>query len=253
MSKSERIFLDGGKLTGDNGSRVNPEFSFTSEQDLDNHLWLDPEAATKDLRFLLDEHRGKMTPILSRLALKGITLPLFKREFYGGTAPSEVEEEIHAIPEQNSQLLDAYLDRIGDADINQKILKQAIDDATAIQLVSRSDDIVLLPAGPEKDHDSSPTRFTVLRRERLGRALLFVASVPPVAHLHTPKLNEPRIQIRPADLLTKGANRYDLAEALIAEQRDGVISTEDYDLIEKAEAHILHKINHHLDTIRPKS
>ncbi|MDB5179984.1 MAG: hypothetical protein JWN12_616 [Candidatus Saccharibacteria bacterium] len=255
MTGSGRIFLDGGRPKDHNGLGVDLGLSFTSEQDLDHNLWFDPEAAGKNVKFLLKVHQGEMSPTLSRLALKGIALPLFKREFYGDATPVEIEEEIHEIPERNSQLLDAYMDRVGDADIDQTILDQAIDDATALQLVSRSlrsrsaDNTILLPTGLEKDHISQPTSFTVLRRQSLGRAPLFVSGVRAAAHINTPEANAHRIQIRPADLLSGGANRYDLAEALIAEQRDAVVSTEDHDLVENAEAHIRGKITRHFDAI----
>jgi hypothetical protein len=243
-----------------NGSSIDLGLSFTSEQDLDHNLWINPEEAAENLTFLLKEHQGEMSPTLSRLALKGVTLPLFVREFYGEATPPETEEAIRSIPKRNSRLLDAYMNRLGDTDIDQLMLKQAIDDATVVQLVSHSlhseafEDIILLPAGPEEDHISRPTSFTVLRRKSLGRALLFVSSIRPVAHIHTPEANEHRIHIRPVDLLSGGANRYDLAEALIAEQdNDAIISTEEYDLIERAETHILNKINRHFDAIQPQS
>jgi hypothetical protein len=259
MSNAERVFLEQGGPITDTGSKHDFGLTFTSERDLDQNLWLDPEEAGKDLLFLLKVHKGEMTPALSRLALKGIALPLFMREFYGETMPINIAREVTEVPQRNSRLLDAYLDRIGEDHIDQTMLKQAIDDATVLQLVSRSlrseaeDDIIMLPAGPIEDHADKPTTFTVLRRQNLGRALLFISSVRPAAYIETPQANQHRIQIRPTDLLIDGANRYDLAEGLIAEQKDVTVSVEDRELIEHAESHLKNKIAQHFDRIQPQS
>lgn len=258
MSNAERVFLESGRPISETGSKRDFGLSFTSEHDLDQHLWLDPEEARDDLRFLLKVHQGEMSPALSRLALKAVALPLFKREFYSETTPADILQEVSEVPRQNSRLLDAYLDRVGEDDIDQTMLKQAIDDATVLQLVSRSlhgeaeDDIIMLPAGPVEDHVDKPTTFTVLRRQSLGRALLFISSVRPASYIHTPQSNPHRIQIRPNDLLIDDANRFDLAESLIAEQKDTSVSDEDRELIEHAASHVKSKIVQHFDRIQPQ-
>lgn len=255
MSNVGRIFLEGGTPYDHSGSRVNLGLSFTSEKDLDEKLWLDPEAAPKDLEFLLKVHRNETTPALSRLALKAITFPLFVREFYGTDTPPEITEAIRGIPKRNSRLLDAYLDRVNDDSIDQAVLKQAIDDATVLQLVTRSlatespEDTVLLPLGPEEDYLSAPTTFTVLRRQNLGRALLFVSNVRPNAHKQTPQAKPHRIQIRPADLLIDDATRFDLAETLIAEQGTDDLSIEEQEFVEYAAAQVNSAIAAHFEHI----
>jgi hypothetical protein len=261
MSNVGRIFLDGGTPIDHNGSGIDlgSSFTFKNEQDLDKKLWLNPDEAGTDLKYLLKVHQGEMSPALSRLALKAVTLPLFVREFYHEETTTETLADVHAIPQRNARLLDAYMDRIGESHIDQAMLKQAIDDVTVLQLVTRSltteapDDIILLPAGPQEDHIDKPTSFTVLRRQSLGRALLFVSSVRPAAHLKTPELNAHRIHIHPRNLLSYGANRFDLAEALIAEQKGKAISTEDQDLVSSAEAYVKDKIVQHFDAKQPRS
>lgn len=256
MSNADRIFLEGGRAQDQNGSGVRLELSFRSEKDLDDKLWHEPDYAIDDLRYLLKEHQGELTPTLSRLALKAIALPLFIREFYGDMTPPETEEHIRTLPRRGAALLDAYMARVGDESINQAMLKQAIDDASVLQLISRSlhanktDDIVLLPVGPTENHVDRPTSFTVLRRKQLGRALLFASSVRLPSYIHTPELNPHRIQIRPVDLLQGEATRYDLADALVAEQQ-GVANLEDLDLIAAADVHITNTINRHFDRIQP--
>ncbi|RWZ78642.1 MAG: hypothetical protein EOT05_02735 [Candidatus Microsaccharimonas sossegonensis] len=261
MSSAERLFLDSGRPISESGSRRDFGLSFTSESDLDHHLWLDPEVAEDDLRFLLKVHQGDMSPALSRLALKAVALPLFKREFYGDDTPIQVIRAVRDIPQQNSRLLNAYMDRVDDDQIDQTMLRQAIDDTTVLQLVSRSfksntkDDIVLLPAGPEEDYVDKPTTFTVLRRRSLGRALLFVSNARPVAYIHTPQSRAHRIQIRPDDLLIDGANRFDLAEALITDQRgdvDDSMLPDERDLLRHATGHVTDKITTHFDRIQPR-
>jgi len=251
MSSSERFFIEDSATLG--GS-----LTFTTEHDLDQQLWLAPNEAAENLKFLLKVHQGEMSPALSRLALKAVTLPLFIREYDGDETSEDTREAIRTIPERNSQLLDAYLDRVGDPDIDQGMLKQAIDDATVLQLASHLskaeayDDTILLPNGPEEDHVDKPTTFTVLRRQQLGRALLYVSTIRPAAYIHTPQTTGHRIRIRPSDLLTDDASRFDLAEALIAEQ-DENISKEDYELVERAAAHIDTAITNHFDRIQPQS
>jgi hypothetical protein len=254
MNSIGRIFLEQGVPKDHNGSRVHLGLTFTTEEDLDRHLWLDPEIADEDFRYLLKVHQHEMTPALSRIALKAIAWPLFIREYYGEQVPDELSQAIQTIPERSSRLLDAYMDRVGDPDVDQIMLKQAIDDTSTMHIVNlplrtpETNDIILLPAGPEEDHIGRPTSFTVLRREKLGRALLFVSSVRPTAHINTPQANEHRIHIRPNDLLINGASRYDLAEAIIAEQRND-IEPEDRELIMSAQAHIHTEINNHFNRI----
>lgn len=258
MSTADRISLQEGRFQNDNGTRVDLGLTFTSEQDLDQNLWINPDAAYKDLNYLLKVHQGELTPALSRIALKAVSLPLFVREFYGEATPIEDEREVQEIPQRNSRLLDAYMNLLGNEDVDRAMLLQAIDDATILQLVSRSltsketDDIIALPAGPEQDHQDRPTTFTVLRRKSLGRALLYISSTRPSTYIDTPEANKHRIHIKPADLLTNGASRFNLAEALIAEQQNDT-EPEDFDLIDAASAHVMSKITTHFDAIQPQS
>lgn len=259
MSTAQRISLESGSFKNDNGSGVSLGLTFTSEQDLDKNLWLDPEAAGKDLRYLLKVHQGEITPAFSRIALKGIAHPLFMREFYGEETSADIIENIRTIPHRNSQLLDAYLDRVGNENVDQTMLKQAIDDTTILQLVSRSltspetEDVILLPIGPQEDSENLSASFTVLRRKSLGRALLFVSGVRPTAYIHTPQANPHRIHIRPADLVSNEATRFDLAEALIAEQLYDAINPDEVEMIKYAETHVHDAITRHFDRIQPQA
>ena len=258
MNDSGSIFLKQGGPKDHNDSRLNLGLTFSTEKDLDHNLWFDPEIADKNLQYLLKVNQHELTPAFIRIALKALAWPLFIREYYGQQVPDELLEAVQTIPERSSRLLDAYMDRVRDPDVDQIMLKQAIDDTSTMHIVSISlrasetNDIILLPAGPEEDHIGRPTSFTVLRSQNLGRALLFVSNVRPIAHIATPQAKEHRIHIHPNDLLINGANRYDLAEALIAEQRDD-LKPEDHELIVSARAHIHNKITDHFDHITPHS
>lgn len=245
MNDIERIFLEKGTTRNHNGDPTRLGISFTTEENLNDALWLHPDDAAKDLRFLLKVHGGEMTPSLHRLALKAVTIPLFQREFHGDDTPLSVETSVRAVPEQTSRLLDAYMDRVGDDQIDQNILDQAIDDTTVLHLVSRSlrspetDDVILLPAGPETDQTALPTTFTLLRRKTIGRGLLHVSDVRQPLHMrHTPQAQPYRIQIHPSAMRTAAETRYDLAEALIAEQQAEILTTEEYDMIETADTYV---------------
>jgi hypothetical protein len=258
MNNSGRIFLEQGAPKDHNGSRVNLGLTFTTEKDLDHNLWFDPEIADKNLEYLLKVHQHELTPAFIRIALKAVAWPLFIREYHGQQVSDELTKAVQTIPERSSRLLDAYMDRVRDPDVDQILLKQAIDDTSTMHIVSLSlrapetNDSILLPAGPEEDHIGHPTSFTVLRSQNLGRALLFVSNVRPIAHMATPQAKEHRIHIHPGDLLINGATRYDLAEALIAEQQDD-LEPEDHGLIVSARAHIHSKIANHFDRITPHS
>jgi hypothetical protein len=231
MNSIGRIFLEQGGPKDHNGSRVHLGLTFTSEEDLDHDLLCDPAIAEKNLHYLLKVHKDEMTPSLARIALKAIAWPLFMRE---------------------------YMDRVADPGIDQSMLSQAIDLTTAMHIVSRSlrtpdtNDIVMLPAISEDGHKGRSASFTVLRPQSLGRALLFVSNNRPRAYIHTPQAKDHHIRIHPQDLLSESATRYDLAEALIAEQRHD-LEPEDTGLIAQADAHIHNKITAHFETIDPRS
>ena len=232
--------------------------TFTSESDLDDALWFDPENAGKDLHYLLKVHAGEMSPALSRLALKAVTLPLFIREFQGEDTTLEIEDDVQHIALRNSILLDAYMERVNDDEIDQNMLNQAINDATVLQLIARSfrskesDDTILLPIGPDTDYIAEQISFTVLRRKSLGRAVLHVSNSRPIAYMHTPQMQPHRILIRPDDIVGTGSI-HDLAEALISEQSIEPMAGEDHDLISAAAAHVHTKIAQHFDRIQPQS
>ena len=254
-----QIFLEKGGPKDHKGSKVDLGLTFTTEEDLDHNLWFDPEMAAKDLKYLLKVHQNEVTPAFARIALKAIAWPLFIREYYANEVlDNELSQVIQTIPERSSRLLDAYLDRVGDPNVNQKMLNQAIDDTSTMHIVNlpfrapETNDSILLPVGVGENHIGRPTSFTVLRREKLGRALLFVSNVRPTAHINNPQVNVPRINIRPSDLLINGANQYDLAEALIAEQQNNV-GPGDIELIESAQTHVHTMINRHFDRITPHS
>jgi hypothetical protein len=258
MNSIGRIFLEQGGPKDHNGSRVHLGLTFTSEEDLDHDLLCDPAIAEKNLHYLLKVHKDEMTPSLARIALKAIAWPLFMREFYGEDAPDELAKMVQNIPEHTGRLLDAYMDRVADPGIDQSMLSQAIDLTTAMHIVSRSlrtpdtNDIVMLPAISEDGHKGRSASFTVLRPQSLGRALLFVSNNRPRAYIHTPQAKDHHIRIHPQDLLSESATRYDLAEALIAEQRHD-LEPEDTGLIAQADAHIHNKITAHFETIDPRS
>ena len=256
MTHSDHFFLEKGNVKNAQGSIVDLGLSFASEKDLDDKLWLDPNQAEKDIRFLLKVHGGEITPTLSRLALKAIALPLFIREFEGKDVTKATESDVQAVALNGGALLDAYMDRVGDDSIDQVELEQAIDNLTVMQLVNRSyrsnedDNTVLLPIGPESDAPS--TSFTVLRRKSLGRAMLYVSNTRPVAYMSTPQTAQHRVLIRPDTITGSDNTMHDLAEALIAEQKIEPVTGEEQDLIASAAAHVHGQITSHFDAIQAR-
>jgi|GEM_PF-2695381 len=223
MRDDRRIFLTNG-FTNEAGSSVPHGISFPTEEKLDEALWLDPEQAKEPLRYLLKAESGQLTPALSRIALKALTLPLFTREFQGDDVTAETQEAVNGIASQNGILLSTYLRYLGDEDIDQTVLHQAINEATILQLVARSfrsaaeDNIVLLPIAHEEYSNSPKIDFTLLRRKELGRAHLIVSEQTDAFYRKDINVNPYRIRIKPSEITPPEETYIDLAEALVAEQ-----------------------------------
>ncbi|MBC7564784.1 hypothetical protein H7100_00925 [Candidatus Saccharibacteria bacterium] len=258
MSHDERLFLSGGEAKNENGSSINLGSFLPSEKKLDVKLWHDPEHATDDLHYLLRNNKGEVTPLLSRLALKGISYPLFVREFQGEETGDETNYEIENMALRSAVLLHSYLELIDEPDVDQPALNQAINDATISHLVSRTfsssdpdlDDIILLPTTQSEQYASHPTTFSVLRRKSLGRASLVVADI---VHNQRPIPELPEtIYIRPAELTGPKANMLRLAKVLVAEQQLEPVESTHESLIEHATAHLYSKIYSHFDALETK-
>jgi len=260
MSADNRVFLHSGGFIDTEGSSATLGLTFTSEKDLDELLWFNPEEAPQSVRYLLKAHGGEMTPTLSRLALKAVALPLFEREFQGEEVTETVSRKVNNVAFHNSILLDAYLDRVGDESIDQSVLDQAITDSVILQLVSRSlrsktlDDIIALPIGPDRYDQLATTNFTVLRRKSLGRAHLVATDAPSTVYRQDPNVNQHRIVVSPTKLTGSDHSMHDLAEALISEQQiDEEITGDEYDLINTSAARLYTQIHAHFDAIQPRS
>jgi hypothetical protein len=254
MSAENQIFLDGNGFKDETGSAIlNFGLHFPTEKEADDALWFNPEEASKPLLYLLREKSGELTPALSRIALKSLTIPLFIREFKGPDVTDEIQESVNGIAFQNSVLLDAYLDRLSDESVDQTMLHQAINDSVVLQLVTRSfrsaekDDIVLLPVSDEKYYKSPKINFTVLRRKKLGRAHLIVSEQTDAFYRQDVEGNQHRTRIKPSQLTGPDSTMVSLAEALIAEQQLDIINRNDFDLISAAAGKLFTLINTHFD------
>jgi len=234
MSNNRRLFLTDG-FTDEAGSSVSHGIIFPTEEKLDETLWLDPEQAEERLRYLLKVEGGQLTPALSRIALKALTLPLFTREFQGSDVTLETEEAVNGIASENGTLLNTYLRYINDEDVDQTVLHQAINEATILQLVARSflstaeDNIVLLPIAHEEYFNSPKIDFTLLRRKELGRAHLIVSEQIDAFYRKDVNVNPYRIRIKPSEIALPEETFIDLAEALVAEQHPEHIAPVDGD------------------------
>ena len=260
MSTREQIFLEGNNLFSTAGPRDSLGLRFASEKELDTELWMNPEEAPRSLDYLLNLNRGGLSPIMSRLVLKSIALPLFQREFEGNDVTEKTEAAVQDMSYQGSQLLDRYLDLLGDESINQTMLSHAINDATTLQLVSRSfrstkqDNIILLPIGHQMYNQLPHIEFTTLRRQTLGRANLTVVEDVPSLYSQHLSAQQQRILIKPADITGPDVTMSDIAEILVAEQRrDEIISGEERDAVSAAAGRLFTRINDHFDHIQPHS
>lgn len=258
MSQGERIFLNGGKTEYESGSSINLESFLPNEKKLDEKLWHDPEAAGKDIKYLLETKGGYMTPQLSRLALKGISLSLFVREAKGGEVNEDTEEDIQHIALRSAIVLQNYLRILDDPehypDVDQRILNQAINETVLVGLTARTfgsldpdlDDVIVLPTTPLKEYPNEPTQFTVLLRKSLGRAKLIIATIDKAQQ---PGLNDPdMIYIRPSELTGPKLNMQRLARTLVAEQQLELLSKISTDLLAHATSQLYSKIYGHFDT-----
>lgn len=253
MSHSERLFLEGGNAKYESGSSISLESLLPNEKKLDEKLWHTPEDAASDITYLLKQTGGEMTPQLSRLALKAISLPLFKREAEGEDLKEDTPEAIETIALRNAVLLQSYLELVDDPDVDQRILTQAINDAVIVQLTSRTlgsinpdlDDVILLPSSGAPQYNGEPTVFTVLRRKSLGRAQLIATAVP--HHLQHLTQSD-TMYIRPGELTGPKHNIQRLARALVAEQQLEPMSKISDDLVTYATSQLYSKIYDHFDT-----
>jgi hypothetical protein len=220
---------------------------------LDKKLWHTPQDTSYDFKFLLEKHGGKITPTLSRLALKAMSRPLFTREAEGDERTEQNDEAVAYIAMRNAVLLEAYLELVNDKDVEQVALNQAIDDSVIVGLMSRTlgsrdpdlDDIILLPAGPSTQYAVQPTEFTVLRRKSLGRAKLVVATIN---HQERPlPFDKDMITIRPSELTGPKANMQRLAKVLIDEQQLTIIEPVHEMLLADATSYLDNKIYTHFD------
>lgn len=259
MSHDERLFLSGGEAMNENGSSFNLGSFLPNEKKLDVKLWHDPEHAIDDLHYLLRSNKGEVTPQLSRLALKGMSYPLFVREFKGEDTSDETNQEIKDMALRSAVLLQSYLELVDEKNVDQSSLQQAINDTTISQLVSRTfgssnpdlDDIILLPTTQSEQYVSHPTLFSVLRRKSLGRASLVVADI---VHNQRPIPELPdTIYIRPAELTGPKSNMQRLAKVLVAEQQLEPLDQSHETLIGQATAHLYNKIYSHFDSYDTKN
>jgi len=248
----ERLLLE-GMLLGNNGTKQAFAPSFITEKDLDHSLWFNPEAAPKQIESLLKQLKGELSPALCRIALKGLALPLYFDEFYGHDTTDAILDDIATIPERTSEVTAAYLELEKDDSVNQAMLKQAIDDISLFQIgqlihAETPGSLRLLPSGPEQDQIDRPATFTLLRPAELGRAILTINSVAQPSHAETPELKKQRVLVSPKDMLINGASRFDLAEALTT-YTTGTFTTQSYDLVEHAKAHVQQTVEHHFNTL----
>jgi len=232
MSLENKFFLDGNQFKDENGLSAHLKLTFTSEQELDEALWFDPEAADKPLRNLLQQHKGEMTPTLSRLALKALAIPLFTREFLGESTTPEIDTEVAHVSTHMGVLLDAYLDRINNSNYDQRTATNALVDAAFFALNVRdlgsndTDDIIMLPIAPANFYISENVNFTTLRRKSLGRAQLIMSPKPDIEHKKEPHLNTYRIFADPTEMIGDDASVEDLAEALISDSMNAATPDE---------------------------
>lgn len=269
MSFVQRYILEDGKLHYDDGRPAAPGLglTFDDEKVLDEKLWMDPENATDTLKYLLRQHGGEVTSTLARLGLKSLALPLFKREFARNEPllavedalesdqytdyMNSLEDEIEGIQERNGRLLGVYLSYFDDERVDQDILEQTITDVSVFQLIARNtEDIVLLPIGPDNLATPVATGFTVLRRQNLGRAHLIVSNGAKIAHLHNPNVLRNTIQLSTEDIVGPDGDIYVLASALNHEY-DAVTDSEQA-LIDAADERLRAKINAHFDSVESK-
>lgn len=250
MSIESQTFLEKGGLVNDDGSIAKIELiDFPTEKDADEALWLNPEEAARPLRLLLKQNGGELTPLVSRLALKSLAVPLFIREAEGPDASQDIQEVVNGTALRTSFLLDAYLDLLDDESVDQTILNQAINDAVVFQLVARSfrsaekDNVVLLPVSPEEFTQSPKMNFTVLRRRELGRAHLIVSEQTDDFYRQDVDVNQYRVRIKPSEIVQPGKTFVDLAESLVSEQQPTATNQPDYDMINSAAARLITKIN----------
>ena len=265
---SERFFLDNGGLRNHEGLASTLNLTFDDEKTLDEKLWFDPENALDTAKSVIRQNKGELTPVLARIGLKSLALPLFKREFAreepllglesDETKSAEyaahlemIDAEIEGVGDRTVRLIDRYLEYLEDEDVDQEVLEQAITDAVVFQLIVRNtDDIVLLPISPDSLTTPVATSFTVLRRKSLGRAHLIVNNGAKVSHIHNPNVLRSTIQLSTNDIIGPNGDIIDLAEALVNEY-DDAYDTE-LEMITAADARLRAKINAHFDSIESK-
>lgn len=255
MSHAEQYYLSGKKVEDKHGKSIDPRSLLPNETKLDFQLLNTPEKAADSLRYLLRHDTHRMSPYLSRLALKGISLPVFIREFQGENDSDENAEDIEYVAQRNAVLLQSYLELIDARGVDQAILNQAINDATVLQLANRtlgslipnSDDITLLPSKPAEQYATRPTQFMVFDHETPYHAHLIVIDID---HEKRPQPEFPdTIYIRPAELTGPKANMKRLAKVLIAEQQLETLEPVYEALIAHSTSYLHDKINSHFDRI----
>ena len=259
MTGPNQVFLDGNDFKDENGSSFLAfGLKFPTEKMADDALWFDPEEAAKPLRYLLKEKGSELTPTLSRIALKALTIPLFIREAQGPEVTDDVQDAVNSVAFRNSILLDRYLDMVGDESIDQTVLHQAMNESAVLQLIARSfrsaekDDIVLLPISPEGYHKNPKINFTVLRRKTLGRAHLIVSEQTDSFYRQEVEVNQYRTRIKPSQLTGPDSTMVSLAEALVAEQQLDIINRNDFDLIGSAAGKLFTTIQTYFDDQKSK-
>ena len=258
MSADEQVFLEGDRIFSTKGPRNSLGLRFTSEKELDTQLWMNPDEAPKSLNYLLGHHKGELSPLMSRLALKSLALPLFQREFEGKDVTEKTEAAVMDMRYQGSRLLKRYLSLQGDETTDQAMLTQAIYDTTLLQLISRSfrsneqDSIILLPIGHQMYNQLPNTEFTALRRHALGRANLTIVEDVPDLYSQHPSAQQQRILIKPADITGPDTSMSDLAEILDAEHSaKAFISGEAHDTLSAAAGRLFTRVNTHFDDMQP--
>ena len=257
MSADNRLFLDGKAFKDEGGLSALLKLKITSEKEVDEALWFDPEHASEPLLDVIRQYKGEMSPTLSRLALKALALPLFMREFQGENVAEEVAAEVSTISRRTGILLDAYMDHVNNGNDDQTVVTQALADTTVFGLNARSfrstqqDDIVLLPVSPESYYKTNRTNFTVLRRRSLGRAHLVIADQLDSLYRQDPQVNQHRILISPQEMTGPDATIDDLAEALISDSIQQT-TAEEADFISAASARLYTRIHGHFDQLTSK-
>jgi len=252
MSFENRFSLVGNRLKDENNLSMIPKVSYITEEELDEELWFNPEAAGRQVRNLLKQHEGEMTPTLSRLALKALAIPLFVREFEGQDVAPETDAAVAGISANMGTLLDAYLDRINNSNFDQTTAANALVDAAFFALNVRDlgstekDDVIMLPIAPSNFYSSSNVNFTTLRRKSLGRAQLVMSPKPDIEHKKEPHLNAYRIFANPRELVGDDATIEDLAEALISDSIHSV-TTDEEALIARTSERFYSKIKNGFD------